>query len=78
MIATVSHERGRGLIHIFDKAVTQKEFTIYLKALSTSFQGRPFALMMDNLRVHQAKEIRELYRRLQITPIWNASYSPDY
>ena len=78
VIATVSLDRGKGLIHIFDKAVKQKEFGMYLRALSHSFHGRPIAIMMDNLSVHKTYEVREQYRRLKITPIWNASYSPDY
>ena len=78
VIASISWDRGKGLTHIFDKAITEKEFKMYIKALSNSFHGRPFALMMDNLRVHKTAEIKEWYRRLKITPIWNCSYSPDY
>ena len=34
--------------------------------------------MMDNLWVHKRPEILHLYDQLNIAPIYNVGYSPDY
>ena len=33
---------------------------------------------MDNLAVHKTSEVMEIYKKLRITPIFNAPYSPDF
>ena len=33
---------------------------------------------MDNLRVHTGGDVAEEMARLNIKPIWNAVYSPQY
>ena len=33
---------------------------------------------MDNLSVHRSKKVREEMEKLDMIPIYNASYSPDY
>ena len=33
---------------------------------------------MDNLMVHRTNKIKAVYKRLNITPIYNVPYSPQY
>ena len=35
-------------------------------------------LFMDNLSVHKTRLVKELYGELELTPIFNAPYSPKY
>ena len=35
-------------------------------------------LFMDNLSVHKTRLVKELYEELELTPIFNAPYSPKY
>ena len=33
---------------------------------------------MDNLYVHKSRAAREHFEKLNIEPIWNVSYSPEF
>ena len=33
---------------------------------------------MDRLQVHKQKDVREWLAKLNITPLWNVSYSPEF
>ena len=33
---------------------------------------------MDNLMVHKSRLVKQAYERLNITPIYNIPYSPDF
>jgi hypothetical protein len=78
VIAAISSARGSIFTHIYDAAVDRDDFAMYLKALSKSYHHRPFYLMMDNLAVHKTDTVRDVYRELRITPVFNVSYSPQY
>jgi len=77
VIATVSAERGVDLIHIQDRAVNEFDFARYLGLLSQKRGREPFALFMDNLRVHKTQLVRDMFTRLRITPIFNIPYCPE-
>ena len=42
------------------------------------YGGSPFGIFLDNLSVHKTKEVYQAYKRLNITPIFNMPYSPDF
>ena len=52
------------------------EFIEFVEMLSAKFLGQNFAIFMDNLQVHKAKEVLETCKRLRAWPIFNAPYSP--
>ena len=52
-------------------------FIPYLKQLKR-LNPRPFALFMDQLSVHKGKEVVPWYERLDIKPIYNVGYSPEF
>ncbi len=33
---------------------------------------------MDNLNVHKTEQVREVYEKLKITPVYNVPYSPQF
>ena len=35
-------------------------------------------MFLDNLSVHKTKEVQAVFKRLNITPIYNIPYSPDF
>jgi transposase len=78
VIAAVNKDRKRCLIHIYDQAIDQEDFEQYLRVVSKWFKGKPIRLMMDNLGVHKARAIKDVYSELKITPVYNVAYSPDY
>ena len=54
------------------------EFITFLEQLSEKFGGKDFSIFMDNLMVHKSRSVKETYERLNITPIYNIPYSPDF
>ena len=39
---------------------------------------RSLALFMDNLAVHKHREVQLEYDKLDITPVFNVAYSPEF
>ena len=50
----------------------------FLEELSEKLGKKPFIVFMDNLMVHKSYLARDAYNRLQITPIYNIPYSPQF
>ena len=78
VIASMTEEKGIGLIMIYDQAITAVEFAYYLKKLRAKSGTQPLALFMDRLAVHKSKDIKDLWAKLNIKPVFNVSYSPEY
>ena len=78
MIASVSREQGLEYIRIYRTAIKAEQFIGYLQQLRRNNKNRPLALFMDNLAVHKEKTVKPLYQALDIMPIWNVSYSPEF
>ena len=41
-------------------------------------KNKPFALYLDQLRCHKSNVIKALFTELDILPIYNVSYSPEF
>ncbi len=78
VIATMTAERGMGLCLIYMTAVDADDFVAFLRKLRAKLGRRPIALFMDQLPVHKSKDVRPAYDRLDITPIYNVAYSPEF
>ena len=76
-VATVSSKKGLVYLSIQEEGVNESNFQVYIKTLSKKMDSKPFFLYMDNLSVHRMIVVRNLYRQLGITPVYNISYSPD-
>ena len=46
--------------------------------LSEKFEGKGFAIFLKKVSIHKTLEVKEVYKRLKITPIFNISCSPDF
>lgn len=55
-----------------------QDFLAYIKKLRAKSGKKPIALFMDNLMVHKSREVKEWYSKLNIKPIYNVSYSPEF
>ena len=49
-----------------------------MKKLRKKHLKRPLALFMDQLSVHKSVDAKEYFSKLNIVPIWNVSYSPEF
>ena len=65
------------LISIHNKAISHQDFVKYLKKLK-KLNKVPIALFMDKLAVHRHKEVKLMYEALDIKPIFNVGYSPEF
>ena len=74
----MSEEDGFGLLHINTQITNQDNFQDFLKDLKRKARKTPLALFMDQLNVHKAKKVQELMQSLDINPIFNVGYSPEF
>ena len=66
------------LVTTAEGPIKEPEFCSHINRLRARAGRRPIALMMDNLWVHKRPECRELMGRLNIRPIYNVGYSPEF
>ena len=78
VIASMSEEDGFGLLHINTQITNQDNFQDFLKDLRRKAKKTPLALFLDQLSVHKTKKVRELMQSLDINPIFNVGYSPEF
>ena len=78
MIASMSEEDGFGLLHINTQITNQDNFQAFLKDLRRKAKKSPLSLFLDQLSVHKTKKVRELMQSLDINPIFNVGYSPEF
>ena len=78
VIASMTEEQGIGSYTIYPQALTAKEFIEFLQKLRRKHGRRPLALFMDQLKVHKAVDAKPYFTSLNILPIWNVSYSPEF
>ena len=77
-LASMTEEKGICLVGISDAPVKEPEFCAHISKLRAKAGKRPIALFMDNLWVHKQKDVRELMAKLDIKPIYNVAYSPEF
>jgi len=77
-LASMTAEKGICLVHTSDGPVKEAEFCHHMSRLRSRAGRRPIALFMDNLWVHKSARVRELMGKLDIRPIYNVAYSPEF
>jgi len=77
-LASMTAEKGMCLVTTAEGPIKEPEFCSHINRLRARAGRRPIALMMDNLWVHKRPECRELMGRLDIRPIYNVGYSPEF
>ena len=65
-------------LKVTEKAINAKKYISYLKKLRKKLGDEVVYLFVDNLSAHKTKAVMESYDELQITPIFNSTYAPDY
>jgi transposase len=75
--ATVSEETGVELLATQEMAFKEEHFIPYLQQLKW-LNPWPIALFMDQLSVHRGKLVKPWYEKLDIVPIFNVGYSPEF
>lgn len=63
---------------VHQRSIRTRQFVTFLEDLSALNLGRRFALFMDNMKVHRSLEAMAAYDRLDIVPLFNLPYSPQY
>lgn len=76
--AAITAGTGVEAIALQPKAFNSFEYCQFLYWLAYRNDYRPLAIFMDNLSVHKSKATRRAYRHLDIVPLFNLAYSPDY
>ena len=57
LIAAISEDVGFEHYMIHPKSIAADQFTKFLQELSGRFEGKDFAVFMDNLSVHKTKDV---------------------
>ena len=78
VIAAMTEEHGLSLIKIHDEACTGEDFRDYLKQLKGKVGKRAVSLFMDNASTHKKPCVKEWWPKLNMEPIWNIGYSPEF
>ncbi len=77
-IAAITLEQGLISYSIIPKSIKTEEFKAFLYQLSDYFEGKPFAVFLDNLSVHKTNLSKDVFSELKIIPIFNIPYSPQF
>jgi len=77
-LASMTAETGICIVTIAENPIREPEFCAHINRLRARAGRRPIALFMDNLWVHKRPECRELMGKLDIRPIYNIGYSPEF
>ena len=74
----MTEEDGLESALICESAINADIFIKFLKGLRRRFDQIPLALFMDQLKVHKAKLVVPVYETLNILPVFNVGYSPEF
>jgi transposase len=77
-IAAISEDQGLESFMIHTRSISSQQFIQFLEQLSRKFNGEDISVFMDNLSVHKTRQVMAVYKRLNITPIFNMPYSPEF
>lgn len=78
VIASMTEAGGIENLKVDNRAFKGEDFILYLQSMRRIHGRKPLALVMDNLGVHKALIVKPYYTKLNITPIWNVPYSPEF
>lgn len=78
LIMAVSADRGVDHFRLYPRSVQTHHFLEFLEELALTNEGEPLAVFMDNMRVHHSKLAKARYPGLNIIPIFNVAYCPQF
>ena len=74
----MTEEEGICHVAIHSTAINAKDFVGYLHSLRLKFKETPLAIFMDNLQVHKARDVKPCMEKLDMLPVFNVAYSPEF
>ena len=78
VLACMTEGHGIENLTIQPHAFNGDDFETYLKSMRRKHNTKPLALFMDQLSIHKTPTVKPWYRTLNITPIYNVGYSPEF
>lgn len=78
LVAGITQEEGLVAWLIFRRSINQYDYMEFVTQLRENLKDQKVALFMDNLSVHKSKKCKALYQELNLLPIFNAPYAPEY
>ncbi len=78
LIAAIESDRGLVAHAIHADSIDSEKFVAFLHDLRLHMSCGKFGLFLDNLSVHKTKRVKHVLEELQIIPIFNVPYSPDF
>ena len=77
-LAGINSDGGMDHIMIKDGAFDGASVVTFIRKLRSLYQGIKLAVFLDNLSAHKTNDVMNTFRELDITPIFNATYAPDF
>ena len=78
MVAAITNLRGVEVVMQRDHGIRADDFITFLRLLKSKAGLRPVRVYLDHLSAHKTIAVRKEMVRLNIIPIWNAIYSPQW
>ena len=78
LVAAIESERGLVTYAIHGGSINSEKFVDFLEQLKEHMSCPEFGLYLDNLSVHRTKSVKKKFADLNIHPIYNIPYSPDF
>ena len=78
VIAGISEDSGLETYLLHPRAIKTEEYLQFLEKLKEKYPDERILLFIDNLSVHKTVDARAAYERLNITPVFNVPYSPQF
>ena len=78
LIAAIESERGLVSYAIHEGSINSDKFIAFLEQLKEHMSCPEICLYLDNLSVHRTKAVKKKMSELNIIPIYNIPYSPDF
>lgn len=78
LVAAIESDKGLVSFAIHEGSINSESFIDFLVQLKEHMSCPEFGLYLDNLSVHKTKAVKEKFAELNIHPIYNIPYSPDF
>ena len=77
-VAGIESNRGLVVYAIHEHSINAEKFIAFLGRLKVHMSCPELVVFLDNLSVHKTKAVKKALQDLNITPIYNIPYSPDF
>jgi hypothetical protein len=78
LVSGISEEKGLEHQLLNKRSIKAEEFKQFIEQLQAKHPEQKLAVFMDNLQVHKTAAMMQLYKDLDILPIFNVAYSPQF